>query len=76
MSTQGLGRTLPSQTDADTGKVLTVTGTGTGPDDGVGFEFVGDGAFEPAVPSDWDGPPTTLQEALDELAARLRIVEP
>ena len=32
--------------------------------------------FTPAVGSDWDGPPTTVAEALDELAARLRVLEP
>lgn len=32
--------------------------------------------FTPAVPGDWDTAPTTVAEALDEIAARLRAVEP
>ncbi len=32
-------------------------------------------AFTPSVALDWDGPPTTVQAALDELAARLRAIE-
>lgn len=31
--------------------------------------------YAPAVPSDWDGPPTDGQEAWDELAARVRTLE-
>ena len=32
--------------------------------------------FTPTVGSDWDSSPTTIQAALDELAARVRILEP
>lgn len=31
--------------------------------------------YTPTVPGDWDGPPTEGQEAWDELAARVRILE-
>jgi hypothetical protein len=33
-------------------------------------------AFTPAVPGDWSGPPATVQAALDELAARVAVLEP
>lgn len=31
--------------------------------------------FSPNVPSNWDGPPETILQALNELAARLRALE-
>lgn len=32
-------------------------------------------AFTPDEVTDWDTPPTTIQEALDQLAARLKAIE-
>ena len=32
-------------------------------------------SYTPTVPGDWDGPPTEGQEAWDELAARVRVLE-
>ena len=32
-------------------------------------------AYTPTTPTDWDGSPTTIYEALDELASRLRVIE-
>lgn len=32
-------------------------------------------AYTPEVPADWNAVPTTIAQALDELAARLRIAE-
>lgn len=40
------------------------------------LELKQDAAYTPDEETDWDGPPTTIQEALDELAARVRILEP
>lgn len=34
-----------------------------------------DEAFTPGVGGDWDGPPATIQAALDELAARVKAIE-
>jgi hypothetical protein len=33
-------------------------------------------AFTPAVPGDWSPAPTTLQGAIDQLAARVKALEP
>jgi hypothetical protein len=74
MSVQGKGRTLPSQETTDTGKVLGAVDT-AGPDGGTAWVDAGAAAFTPDEPTDWTGPPTTVQEALDELAARLTIAE-
>ena len=32
-------------------------------------------SFTPTTAGNWDAPPTTVQEALDELASRLRALE-
>jgi len=32
--------------------------------------------YTPGQPTDWDVQPTTIAEALDELAARVRVLEP
>lgn len=39
---------------------------------GANLEVLGNIAYTPATPSDWDTTPTTIAAALDELAARLR----
>lgn len=73
MSNNGRGRTLPSQTDADTGKVLGTVDV-EGPDNGAAWVEAGAAAFTPTTSADWGSSvPTTIQEALDTIAANITI---
>ena len=43
--------------------------------DGAAWVPVDDASYTPATSSDWDVTPTTIAEALDEIASRLRSIE-
>lgn len=69
----GEGATGPTGPQGDTGPAGSVGPTGaTGPTGADGSAT----AYTPAVALDWDVTPTTIAGALDELAARLRTLEP
>lgn len=38
--------------------------------------YVDNVAFTPSTPANWDVPPTDVEEALNELAARVKALEP
>jgi hypothetical protein len=62
-------------TDGDTGPTGPTGDTGpTGATGATGA--TGSTSYTPEEPTDWDVAPTTFAEALNELAARLRILEP
>lgn len=42
----------------------------------VPTETPAEAEFTPATPADWSPAPTTIQEALDQLAARVAALEP
>lgn len=64
------GPTGPTGAQGDAGQAGSVGPTG--PTGAAGDAT----AYTPAVALDWDTPPTTIAGALDELAARLRTLEP
>lgn len=69
----GAGRTLPADVDTDGGKVLV-----TDPSTSTGLAWVeaGETPYTPTTSGDWPGTdPTTVQEALDQLAERLTALE-
>ena len=61
---------IPSVTGADNGEVVIIAGgvPTVGP--------VGPADFVPAAPGNWSPAPTTIQGALDQLAARITALEP
>jgi len=61
------GRPYAAQIDAD-GKVI-VTGGAGGPVDAT------DVTYEPTTPTDWDVEPENAQEAFDDIAARVTVIE-
>lgn len=73
------GLTSERRPDAEVGYVRYNTETDTlEQKTSSGWENVGEvvSNFSPSIPLNWDSSPTTVEEALNELASRLRALEP